>query len=223
MILIYIKKISCHIKTDSKHYLFLKPNGKRFHSGEILKQLSVSFQADGLPSTNTTIIRKTSNTKTYKSKNYEAPKLIGSLLDRDVGTRLGEYKLLSKDSRANKAVAFNEQLMFTKPLYDMFSLDNSDPSEWQLDLSASCSSQVKRNVALLKTSAESGIEDSFVIFEPVAQAESSNYSLSGSSDSYSLEDSESTKKSQVVYMPAVELKRHFQSLPCNFYVATASK
>ena len=116
---IYIQKIRCHIETYPKQYLFLKTNGKRFHSGEISKQLSALFQAVGLPSTNATIFRKSSTTDTYKSENYEAPTLLASLLDHDMGTGRREYDLFSKDSRVNIAEDFNEQLVFSKPLDDM--------------------------------------------------------------------------------------------------------
>ena len=90
-----------------------------FKSGELLKQLSASFLVAGLSCTNATLFCKSSTTETYRSKNSEALTLMASLLDHDVGTGRRQYNLLSKDSRANTAIAFDEQ-SFTQPLDDIF-------------------------------------------------------------------------------------------------------
>ena len=177
---IYIKKIRSQIKTrtDKKRYLFLRYNGKKFNSGEVSKILSLSFQSAGLPSTNATIFRKSSTTETYKcDSNGEGPSIMACLLDHDEGTGRREYNLFKKDERANKAAAYNESLMFSRPLDESLSFDTVGES--QHEFSVSCKKASK------STNSDSDVSASDELEQNESDTSTPDSEESGSSDSES--------------------------------------
>ena len=177
---IYIKKIRSQIETrsDKKRYLFLRYNGKKFNSGEISKMLSLSFESAGLPSTNATIFRKSSTTESYKcDANGEGPSIMACLLDHDEGTGRREYNLFKKDERANRAAAYNESLMFSRPLDVSLSFDTVGESEHEVSVSCKKASE--------STNSDSDVSAADALEQNASDTDTSVSEGSGSSDSES--------------------------------------